>query len=72
VCGRGGGNERHYILGGQKSFPALKVLRQCPLVLLVEVSLTLGKDLKNEKGKVLGFGLSYEQRREVEQRLYCL
>jgi hypothetical protein len=47
----------------------LKVLRQCPLVLLVEVSLKVGKALENEKDKGLGCGLCHEQRTEAEQRL---
>jgi hypothetical protein len=35
----------------QKVFPALKVPRQCPFVLLVEVRLKEGKALGSEKGK---------------------
>jgi hypothetical protein len=50
----------------------LKVLSQCPHILLVEVSFTEGKALGCEKGNVLGFGLCYEQRREVLPGLYCL
>jgi hypothetical protein len=36
---RWGGSEGHYILGGggPSNFPALKVPRQCPLILLAEV-----------------------------------
>jgi hypothetical protein len=36
------------------------------LVLLVNVYLRKGKALGSEKGKGLGCGLCYEQRREVE------
>jgi hypothetical protein len=42
----GGGSERHYQVGGRKvietEFGSLKVPRQCPLVLLVEVKLVFG------------------------------
>jgi hypothetical protein len=41
----GGGSERHYIWGGggqETLSPVLKVPRQCPLVLLVEVSKAFG------------------------------
>jgi hypothetical protein len=42
-----GGSQRHYIWGGSRiTFPALKVPRQCPFVLLVE-----GKALGSENGK---------------------
>jgi hypothetical protein len=43
-----GVSERHYILGweGDKFFPALKVPRQCPLVLLVEVRFREIEDLE--------------------------
>jgi hypothetical protein len=51
---------------GQKHFTALKVPRQCPLVLLVGVGLRKGKALGSEKGKMLGCGLSCDQRKEVE------
>jgi hypothetical protein len=37
--------------GGQKHVPALKVPRQCPLVLLVEVRLK-GEALGGEKGEI--------------------
>jgi hypothetical protein len=36
---------------GQKMFPALKVLRQCPLVLLVEVRLREGNVSGSENVK---------------------
>jgi hypothetical protein len=48
-----------------KHFPALKVPRQCPLVLLVVVRLIEGRALGSEKGKELGRALCYEQRKEV-------
>jgi hypothetical protein len=51
---------------GNKHFPALKVARQRPLVLLVDVRLREGKALESEKDKGLGCGLCYEQRGEVE------
>jgi hypothetical protein len=42
-----GSNERCYIFNGwYKHFRALKVLRQCPLVLLVKLVLTEGKALE--------------------------
>jgi hypothetical protein len=39
------GSVRHYILGGQETLfsPVLKVPRQCPLVLLLEVCLMRAK-----------------------------
>jgi hypothetical protein len=46
--------------GGQKHFPALKVPRQCPLALLVEVCLRESKALGSEKVKLLGSGLFSE------------
>jgi hypothetical protein len=39
--------------GVQKHFSALKVPRQCPLFLLVEIRLREGKALESEKGKEL-------------------
>jgi hypothetical protein len=63
--GRGG--ERRYIKGGgHKNCLDLKVPRQCPLVLLIEVRLRKGKALGSERGKMLGCGLHYEQ------GFYCL
>jgi hypothetical protein len=53
------------------NFRALKVPRQCPLVLLVEVHLREGKALGSEKAKVLESGLC-EARRKVEQGLHCV
>jgi hypothetical protein len=44
----------------------LKVPRQCPLVLLIEVSLREAKTLGSEKGNELEYGFCYEQRREGE------
>jgi hypothetical protein len=41
-------NERHFILRRKKTFPGLKVPRQCPFVLLVKIALKEGK-LKNVK-----------------------
>jgi hypothetical protein len=38
----------------------------------VYVYLREGKALGSEKGKVLGYRLCYEQRREVEPELYCV
>jgi hypothetical protein len=46
------------------------VPRQCPLVLLVEVRLREGKALGSEKGKALGSGLCYEQRKA--EALLCI
>jgi hypothetical protein len=48
---------------GSKKIPALKVPRRCPRVLVAA---------HLREGKALGSGLSYEQRREVEQELYCV
>jgi hypothetical protein len=46
----------------------LKVLRQCPLLLLVEVRKREDKVLGSEKGKTFGSDPCYERRREeVEQ-----
>jgi hypothetical protein len=58
--GGGGASERHYILKGEEIFPALKVPRQCPLV-LVEVRLGEGKALGSGRNNGLGCGLCYEQ-----------
>jgi hypothetical protein len=46
--------------GGQETLsPVLKIPRQCPLVLLVEVCLTEGEAFK-------------DYRKEVEPRFYCV
>jgi hypothetical protein len=46
--------------GGKKIFsPVLKVPRQCPHALLVEVRLREGKAYGSENGKRLGCGLCY-------------
>jgi hypothetical protein len=50
----------------------VKVPRQCLLVLLAKVCLKEGKALGSEKGKASGSELCCEQRREVEQGLYCV
>jgi hypothetical protein len=52
----GGGSERHYIKGGGEQETlflslVLKVPKQCPLVLLVEVLLREGEYLGSEKIK---------------------
>jgi hypothetical protein len=63
---------RHLILErGQKNILVLKVPRQCPFVLLVEVCLRKGKALGSEEGKALGSGISYELKKEIEPGLYC-
>jgi hypothetical protein len=54
---------------GEKHIAASKVSR---LVLLVEISLREGKSVGLEKGKVLGCGLFYDQRREVEPGFSCV
>jgi hypothetical protein len=62
-----GGSERDYFKGrGHRNCPGLKVPRQCPLILLVEVRLREGKALGSEKGEGLKCGLCYEQ------GFYCL
>ena len=38
-------------------FTVLKVPKQCPLVLLVNVGCYQGKTSRSEEGKVMGFGL---------------
>jgi hypothetical protein len=54
-------------VGKKHSFSlVLKVPRQCPFVLLVEIRLRKGKGLRSEKVNVSGRGLCYEQNREVE------
>jgi hypothetical protein len=50
----------------------LKVPRQCPLFLIVEVRFRDDKALGSEKDEGLGCGLCYEQRREIKLRLYCV
>jgi hypothetical protein len=42
---------------------ALKISRQCLLVLLMEVLSRKGEALGSEKGKGIGFGLFYEQKK---------
>jgi hypothetical protein len=49
----------------------LKVPRQCPLTLVLEVQFGEGKALRSEEGNALGSELGYGQRKEVEQVLYC-
>jgi hypothetical protein len=51
--------------------PAPKVPGQCSFVLLVEVHLRRDIPWGSAEGGELGSGLCYEQRREVEQGLYC-
>jgi hypothetical protein len=46
-------SKKHILTGREKRSPALKVPRQCPLVLLVEVRLGEGKALGSEEGKRL-------------------
>jgi hypothetical protein len=47
--------------GGETIFPAMKVPRQCPLVLLVEVHLRDDKIFLSEEGEGFGSGLCCEQ-----------
>lgn len=47
----GGSSERKHMLGGDKTLPAFKVLRQCSLVFLVEIRLRQGRALGSEEGK---------------------
>jgi hypothetical protein len=54
----------------QTKFPALKVPRQRPSILPVEVRLREGKALGSGKGKGVGYGLCYEQKREVEALIF--
>jgi hypothetical protein len=49
---------------GQNNFPALKVHRHRPPVLLVEVYLKEGKALGSEKGKGLRIELCCDRRKE--------
>jgi hypothetical protein len=68
-----GCDNRIKIWGGEKFyFSALKVPRQCPFVLLVEIRLREGKALVGEEGKALGSGLCCEPRKKVELGLYCI
>jgi hypothetical protein len=48
VCVASGGSEGTTFKGWGQLFQALKIPRQCPLVLLVEVRLTEGKALGSE------------------------
>jgi hypothetical protein len=63
-CGRRGYNETL-----QCEVEVLKVPRQCPPVLLVQIRkhLRKGKTLGYGKGTGLGYELCYEQRRGIEQ-----
>jgi hypothetical protein len=45
----------------------LKVPRQCPLVLVVDVRLREGKSVGSEEGKGLGSGLCREQRNKLSR-----
>jgi hypothetical protein len=65
-----GSIQRCYIVWGEQNLPALKVPRQYLLILLVKVGQREGKALRSEDSQVMGSGLSYEQRKEVEQDLY--
>jgi hypothetical protein len=56
--------------GEEKMFPALKVSKQCPLVLL-ELRFREGKALGIEDTG-LGSRISNEQRMEVEQKFHCV
>jgi hypothetical protein len=53
----GGVSERHCISSGDKSFLALKVPRQCPNFLPVEVRLIEGEAPGSENGEELGCGI---------------
>jgi hypothetical protein len=57
------GSERAHFKWRIEMFPGLKFPRQCPLVLLIKVGLREGKAFGSEKGKGVGWGLCYEQRR---------
>jgi hypothetical protein len=52
-------------LEGDKAFSALKVLRQYPLVLPVQVRLREDTALGSEESEVLGSGFSCEQKKEL-------
>jgi hypothetical protein len=47
-----------------EKYPASKVPRQWPLVVIVKIYSREGKELGSEKGKSLGSGLRYEHREE--------
>jgi hypothetical protein len=72
--GESGGSvgESKDVVRNNNNCPALKVPRQCPLVLLVEIHLREGNSLGSEKGKVLGSGFCCEEGREYDQGLYCV
>jgi hypothetical protein len=57
---------------GDKHFLALKVPRQCQLILLVEVHLRKRKLLAAKKLNTLECWLCYGPSREARQRLYCV
>lgn len=56
----------------RKFSPVVKIPRQWPLILLVEVLLRVGKVVGSEKGKVLGNYLRFEHRRFVDPNTYCI
>jgi hypothetical protein len=56
-------SKRHFIVAGRRREASFywKVLRQCIPVLLVKIRFREGKAWGSEKGKVLGYGLCYQQ-----------
>jgi hypothetical protein len=53
-------------------FPALKVPRQCPFFLLIEVDSREGKSLGSKEGEGLGCGFCYDQWGEWSGSFMCL
>jgi hypothetical protein len=62
--------DSYVLFRGESVFIGLR--GQCPLDLLLEVLMGKDKALGSEEAKHIGYGLSYEQRREVELWLYCI
>jgi hypothetical protein len=56
-------------VGAQTKLPALKIPRQYPHVLLINVKRKQGKPLGTEEGKASGNGQFFKQRKEAKSLL---
>lgn len=65
------GRQYRLFEGEIMNYRLLQVLRQCPLVLLAKVVWT-GLLIGSEDGEAAGNRLLHEQRKQIEQGLYCV
>jgi hypothetical protein len=65
------GRQYNLLQGEMTNCRFLQVPRQCPLVLLANVVWT-GHVVGSEEGEVEGGGLFHEERKQLEQGLYCV